>query len=145
MICCYHRVCICLKLRISSVQFGWCWESINACVEHKLQSPGLQLEHAGLPDHVHLLLGSQGQHVALQLQAFSMVGQALLDFSPCCVSDFRPDLSVKCVCQILCSSASVGGDGVVHSVQVDGLPEHLLCYADMIFVIFFTQAIFLTF
>ena len=69
-----------------------------------------------------------------------MVGQALLDFSPCCVSDFRPDLSVKCVCQILCSSASVGGDGVVHSVQVDGLPEHLLCYADMIFVIFFTQA-----
>ena len=145
MICCAHRVCICLKLRISSVQVGWCWESINACVEHKLQSPGLQLEHAGLPDHVHLLLGSQGQHVALQLQAFSMVGQALLDFSPCCVSDFRPDLGVKCVCQILCSSASVGGDGVVHSVQVDGLPEHLLCYADMIFVIFFTQAIFLTF
>ena len=76
------------------------------------------MKHAGLPHQVHLLLGSQGQQVALHLQVSCVACQVFLNVSSCFVSYFRPDLVVE-------SFASGGGDGVVHSVQVDGVPEHL--------------------
>ena len=44
--------------------------------------------------------------------------QVFLYISSCFVSYFRPDLVVE-------PFAGGGGDGVVHSVQVDGVPEHL--------------------
>ena len=62
-----------------------------------------------------------------------MAGQVFLECSPCCIPDFCPYFSVKSVSQMLCSAAGKGGDGVVHSVQVDGLPEHLLCLGGRLF------------
>ena len=107
-------------------EIGWSWESVNACIQHEFECTGLELEHAGLPDQVHLLLGSQGQQVALHLQVSCVACQVFLNVSSCFVSYFCPDLGVKDLCQMFCPVASIGGDGVVHGVQVDGVSEHLL-------------------
>ena len=53
-------------------------QGVDTGVHHELQRAGLQLEHVGLPEDVLLLLGGEGEEVALHLQPLGVLLQLVL-------------------------------------------------------------------